>query len=139
MSIASAAKNWRSVAMKLLIDNNLSPALASGLRGAGFDTVHLRDILPVTIDDAAIADWARSHDRVIVAIDTDFGEILALSNSAKPSYVLIRQSRRSTEHLLSALTANLPHLATDLTAGCIAVFMDARIRIRKLPMSGRES
>lgn len=59
--------------MKLLIDANLSPSVADGLREAGFDAVHVADLDLVTASDGEIFDRAVSDGLVVVTADSDFG------------------------------------------------------------------
>ena len=81
--------------MKLLIDNALSPLVAEGLRQAGHDVVHVRDIGLQEAPDDVILDRAQADQRVIVSADTDFGTLLALRCSRRPSFVLLRRTARS--------------------------------------------
>lgn len=123
--------------MKFLVDNALSPNLAVGLRAAGHDVVHLRDIGLASASDADVFQVALDDDRVIVSEDTDFGTLLALQDTTKPSVVLFRGVQdRSAANLLSLLLANLPAIAGDLDASAVVAIENARVRVRRLPLLG---
>jgi predicted nuclease of predicted toxin-antitoxin system len=47
--------------MKLLVDANLSPSVAEGLRAAGFEAVHVVDFGLVTASDDEIFDRASAE------------------------------------------------------------------------------
>ena len=121
--------------MRFLIDNALSPRLAEGLRDAGHDVVHVRDIdLQSAADDEVFA-AAASDERIIVSEDTDFGTLLSLRDSVKPSVILFRHMPdRSASALLSILLTNMATVADDLETGALVVIEPGRIRVRKLPM-----
>ena len=123
--------------MKFLIDNNLSPLLAEGLKAAGHDAVHLRDLGMQAAQDPAVLQRAQVDERVLVSADTDFGGLLSRSRATGPSVVLIRRlaGRRAAEQS-AIILANLDQIAEDLTAGAVVVIGEDWIRIRRLPMPG---
>ena len=123
--------------MKFLIDNNLSPLLAEGLKAAGHDAVHLRDLGMQAAPDAAVLQRARVDERVLVSADTDFGGLLSRSRATGPLVLLIRRlaGRRAAEQS-AIILANLDQVAEDLTAGAVVVIGEDWIRIRRLPMPG---
>lgn len=90
--------------MRLLLDQNLSPALADLLNAAGHDAVHVRSIGLSRASDDQIMTAAVTDRRVVVSTDTDFGELLARTNADEPS------------------------------VGAIVVFDADRIRVRRLPL-----
>ena len=72
---------------------------------------------------------------MVVSADTDFGELLAVSNAAKPSVLLLRrQQGRRAAQLAALLLANLGDVADDLAEGSIVVLDERRIRVRGLPL-----
>jgi predicted nuclease of predicted toxin-antitoxin system len=120
--------------VKFLIDNALSPILATELRNAGHDALHVRDIGLADADDLTIFEHAAAEDRIVVSADTDFGMLLALRQSSEPSVVLFRlEGRRMPHHQSELLKANLESLSESLSHGCVAVIEDGRIRVRRLP------
>ena len=123
--------------MKFLIDNNLSPLLAEGLKAAEHDAVHLRDLGMQAAPDPAVLQRALVDERVLVSADTDFGGLLSRSRATGPSVLLIRRlaGRRAAEQS-AIILANLDQIAEDLTAGAVVVIGDDWIRIRRLPMPG---
>ncbi len=120
--------------MKFLVDNALSPVIANGLREAGFDAIHVRDIGLQSANDTIIFELAKKEDRIIISADTDFGTILALWHFQKPSLILFRGSDKHPETQLSLLQKYIPEIKEALEQGSIVVFEDNRIRIRKLPI-----
>ena len=76
--------------MKFLIDNALSPIIAKGLRKAGFEAIHVRDIGLHSASDSVIFESAFKNEQIIVSADTDFGTLLALRQYSKPSVILLR-------------------------------------------------
>lgn len=122
--------------MKFLIDNALSPLVATELSAAGHDAQHVRDVGLQAASDLTIFDHTAAEDRVNVSADTDFGALLAERSSARPSVILFRHgtTHRPSEQV-ELLLANLSALEDDLELGGVVVIEPTRIRIRRLPLS----
>ena len=120
--------------MKFLIDNALSPVVAEGLRGAGHDAVHVRDIQMQAAVDSAILELAAAEGRAVVSADTDFATLLATRGSARPSLILLRRGPKRPSDQLALLLANLSSLEEFLVKGSVIVFDANRIRVRSLPI-----
>jgi hypothetical protein len=81
--------------MRFLVDASMSPVVVRELREAGHDAVHVGEALRLDAPDADILEHAARDGRVIVAADTDFGDLLASREAAEPSVVLFhRQTGR---------------------------------------------
>lgn len=124
--------------MKFLVDNALSFRVATLMREAGYEAVHVNDYDLGTATDDIILERARTEDRIIISADTDFGTLLAQMRSNKPSFILLRWPElRRAQDQAHVILANLPHVEADLDAGAVVVIEQRRIRIRALPI-GRE-
>jgi predicted nuclease of predicted toxin-antitoxin system len=123
--------------MKLLVDNALSPLVVQGLRTAGYDAVHVRDVGLARAADEEIFEWCFANDHVVVSADTDFGTLLALRQQKRPSVLLLRRiSQRRPESQLAVLLTNLPEITDALRTGSIVVIEENRIRVRTLLILG---
>jgi predicted nuclease of predicted toxin-antitoxin system len=121
--------------VRLLVDANLSPAVAALLNQAGHDAVAVRDLGLQDATDETILEQALADDRVIVSHDTDFGTMLAMQRRSKPSLILIRSADPLTTTQIAALIVdNLEVMVEDLTAGAIITFARGHLRSRRLPL-----
>lgn len=86
--------------MRFLLDENLSPLLVELLADIGHDAVHVRSIGMHSATDNAVLERAVAEERILISADTDFGDLLAVSNAPGPSLVLIRRQvdRRASRH-----------------------------------------
>lgn len=120
--------------MKFLLDENLSPRIAEILAEVGHDAIHVRDIALRSSPDEQVLEAAREAGRVIISADTDFGDLLAASNAAGPSVLLLRrQGQRRAQEIAALIVVNLDAVADDLESGAVVVADDDRMRIRSLP------
>lgn len=126
--------------MRFLFDENLSYRVSSHLKAAGHDAVHVSEIGLTSTDDEVILARARAEDRILVSCDHDFVQLLFASGDQRPSLLLTRdlepvRSAELAELILAALSSELEEL---LTAGAIATLTLDRIRVRTLPLRGKE-
>ena len=122
--------------MRVLIDNALSPVLATLLEQAGHNALHVRAIELHRSDDAVIFDRAAIDNRIVVSADTDFGTLLATRSAQKPSVIQFRgQGSRKPGALAQTILSNLPPLVDALQSGSIVTFEPSRIRVRALPIN----
>ena len=122
--------------MRFLVDNALSPVLATLLARAGHDALHVRTIELQRADDIEIFEKAASEDRIVVSADTDFGALLAARNVQKPSVIQFRgPGSRKPDVLARAILPNLPQLADALQRGSIVTIEPSRVRVRALPIN----
>jgi predicted nuclease of predicted toxin-antitoxin system len=101
--------------MRFLVDASMSPVVVQELREAGHDAVHVGEVLRLDAPDVDILEHAVRDARVIVAADTDFGDLLAARQVTEPSVVLFhRQTGRRPREQAALLLANLPSVESDL-------------------------
>lgn len=122
--------------MRFLVDASMSPVVVQELRRAGHDAVHVGEVLRLDAPDADILEHAARDARVILAADTDFGELLAAQQVAEPSVVLFhRQAGRRPREQAALLLANLAAVEADLGSGAVVVVEERRVRVRALPIT----
>lgn len=102
-----------------------------------YDAVHARDVGLGSKDDREILSYAKREGRVVVACDTDFGELLAKNGDSLPSIIIFRgkQDVRRSERLARLLEVLSVH-AAELRSGAILVIEAGRTRIKRLPIRG---
>lgn len=124
--------------MKFLIDNALSHILASHLRNIGYDAIRVREYGLHAAEDEIIVNRAVAEDRVLITLDNDFGGILAESGSTGPSVILFPRASGEPDVQFQLLSRILAALEESLNKGCMVVVEPTRVRVRTLPMFGKE-
>ena len=117
-----------------MIDNAPPPRPAYLLMTAGYDAVHVGAYGMHAASDAEILARALQEDRVVVSADSDFGIILATQEASRPSFVLFREPNLLVaQDYANMLIPAMATLGPELEGGCVAVFRNGRLRVRKLP------
>jgi predicted nuclease of predicted toxin-antitoxin system len=121
--------------VRLLVDANLSPRIATALKDGGCDADHVADLGPATASDPAIFDRAEADGYAVVTADTDFPTLAALRRATSPSVVLLRGvSERSPAEHAQLVLDNLPAVRADLDAGAVVSLSPTYMRVRDLPI-----
>jgi len=68
------------MALRFLLDANISPETAIFLRSLGFDTKSLIEKGLGGLEDAAVAAMAQKEKRILITFDLDFGELYYFSS-----------------------------------------------------------
>ena len=116
--------------MKFLIDRCVGRLLADWLRQQGHDVVESSELGPDP-GDRVLLDWAANNARILVTIDTDFGELIFLENLPHTGVVRLPDvSSRERQLLMQDL---LTRHKSDLEDAAIITVRGGRIRISKGP------
>jgi predicted nuclease of predicted toxin-antitoxin system len=120
--------------MKFLGDMGISPRTIVLLREQGYDAIHLIEQNLERMTDPNILDKARQEERILLTVDLDFAQLLAISGESLPSVILFRLGNVSREVVNRHLFAVLNGYATELKNGVIISVSDVSIRFRYLPI-----
>ena len=120
--------------MNFVADAGISPRTVEFLREQGHDVVHVRDIGMQRAKDSEILELARSQDRIVLTFDLDFGDLLALGLSDKPSTIIFRLEDETADSVNTNLLTVLAQTESDLRDGALILVQEFRYRIRRLPI-----
>jgi predicted nuclease of predicted toxin-antitoxin system len=124
--------------VRLLLDESLSARMAAHLSAADHDVLHVGDIGLLGATDDVVLEAAHQQRRVLVTADTDFGSLLALSQSHSPSVLLLRRGGRSASQRGATILAAIQGAEKALEEGALVVAEHTRLRIRGLPIQQNE-
>jgi len=82
---------------KFLVDENLSPKLATSLRDLGYKASAVREVSLKGQSDEKIIEFARSNDWIVITADLGFGEVFCFNTAGKVSFIILRSPRQSTK------------------------------------------
>ncbi len=102
--------------MKLVVDAQLSPALAWALRNIGEDAVAVREIGLREAGDSAIWAYALQNQAVVLTKDEDFAERL-LSSREAPVIIWLRIGNTSKRALIESVLPLWPEIRERIVAG----------------------
>jgi predicted nuclease of predicted toxin-antitoxin system len=125
--------------IRLLLDENVSPALAAAL--PTHDAVHVNTVGLNGAPDAVIMLWAATQRRVVVTHDHDFVDNLWTLGARSPS--VIKLTQRGPDGLVGMaqhaehLGVILPSLERRLRAGCVVVANARGFVAEPLPIAHR--
>jgi len=124
--------------MKFLLNMNMSRELGRRLAAEGHGYRHVRDIGMARAIGGDIVTEARINHEVLLTHDLDYGHILAFSGQSTPSVIIFRLRNIDPANLSAQLIKAWPRVEGALTEGAIVILEDAAVRIRKLPIKGRD-
>lgn len=99
-----------------LIDANLPVALARAIAALGHAAVHVTDIGANDRDDLGIWDLAIARNEVVITKDSDFADIVVMSET-RQAVVWLQIGNTRKLAIITKLTAALPDILAALDAG----------------------
>ena len=120
--------------MKFLIDMNLSPSWRTVLESAGFEATHWSAVGRFDAPDSELFDWAAAYDSVLFTNDLDFGSLLAVKSTSKPSVFQLRGQELAPERVGAQVASVLRAVENDLAAGALVTWDLRGARVRILPL-----
>ncbi len=115
--------------MRLLVDENLGPAVARWLAQQGHDVVSVFAIARGA-DDDQILQRAATENRIVLTYDKGFGEMVFRESKPHTGVVLMRLVDRTTANEISKLRRLFEEHAEKLL-GNFVVVTEERIRIAR--------
>jgi predicted nuclease of predicted toxin-antitoxin system len=114
--------------MKFLIDRCAGHLIAEWLRSQGHDVVESRDLGPDP-GDRVLLEWAHREDRILITIDTDFGQLIFVEHLAHSG--LIRLPDVPSLERQQLLEDLLNRFGKEIEEGWIVTVRGGRVRISK--------
>lgn len=120
--------------MKFLADMGISLRTVEWLRELGHDVFHLRDRGLQKLLDNEILALAQVEQRIILTIDLDFAQLLAVSKQSLPSVILFRLGNENYDEINQRLIEVLKNCQQELETGAIVSVNNETFRVKKLPI-----
>ena len=116
--------------MRFLADENIEKAVVAFIKSKGYEVYYIAESSP-SITDAAVLEYANSHDMVVITSDKDFGEMLYRKRKISCGLLLVRSRVETAESKVGLVRAVLEK-AEDKLKGHFVVVSEKGLRIRPL-------
>jgi predicted nuclease of predicted toxin-antitoxin system len=120
--------------MKILVDMNLSPLWAHFLTENGIEAVHWSSVGSPYASDTEIITYAKEHNFTVLTNDLDFGFILAVTRSKKPSVIQTRTGNLGTDEIGEIVIKAINLLTADIDEGALITIDPRKTRVTLLPL-----
>lgn len=114
---------------------NISPDWVMVFRENGIEALHWSSIGKHNEKDSVIVEWARNNNYIIFTHDLDFGAILALTKSEKPSVVILRAADIGIGNSSEVIIRVFKKYKDLLNMGALLMYDKNKERVRILPLS----
>lgn len=112
---------------KFLIDENISPKTLQFLTTLGFDVIALKSR---GITDEEVVAHAIEHERIIITLDLDFGEIFHFHKRGKVGIIVLRVAPPTIENVNTTLERLLSSVDIDAYKKSLIIVDWHKYRIR---------
>ena len=113
--------------LRFLVDVNVGLVVAESLRDAGHDVVFAADLDP-RMPDEDILSVALSDKRVVVTVDTDFGNLVHRSRQSHAGILLLRMPGASRREKVPVVEEIVNRFGDQLP-GRFCVYRQGRLRV----------
>jgi len=114
--------------LRFLVDVNVGVAVAQSLRDSGHDVVFVGD-LDWCMPDTDVLALAHQEQRIILTIDTDFGELVYHSRRPHAGVLFLRTPGANRDEKIG-LVQEIVQRYGDQLPGHFCVYRQGRLRIR---------
>jgi predicted nuclease of predicted toxin-antitoxin system len=122
--------------MKLLLDQGIGRLTINHLASASILAEHVGDLGLARSPDPEILKAARVRQSVVVTMDADFHQHLAITRANSPSVIRIRIESLKSAEIAKLLIDVISRFEAELVAGAVVSVTQTSIRAKKLPIGG---
>ena len=119
--------------MKIKLDENIPQRAAPVLSQAGHDVDSVEDEGLAGTDDPTVSQAATAENRLVVTLDRGFGDTQRYPPGSHAGVLVLRVDDQSSASVTEALSALIATTDLEDLRGCIAVYRNAELRVRRPP------
>jgi predicted nuclease of predicted toxin-antitoxin system len=112
----------------------VSMTTVAAIRTLKHEIIHLREVDLIRLSDEEIVLKAANEKRIVLTMDLDFGQIIALTRRSVPSTILFRMRNQSPSAVTPRLLRVLEECQLPLESGAFITVEDQGYRVRPLPL-----
>jgi len=119
--------------VKIKLDENIPQRAAPVLSQAGHDVDSVEDEGLAGTDDPTVSQAATAENRLVVTLDRGFGDTQRYPPGSHAGVLVLRVDDQSSASVTEALSALIATTDLEDLRGCIAVYRNAELRVRRPP------
>ena len=119
--------------MRVKLDENVPVSVLDPLSEAGADVDTVGDEGLVGADDAAVLATASREGRVVMTMDRGFGDVRAYPPGSHGGIVVLRRDQQTPRRVSKAVKQLVATVELAALAGCVSVWRDGDLRVRRPP------
>lgn len=117
--------------MKIKLDENLPRSAKAVLAEAGHDVDSVEDEGLAGADDPTVSAAATEVERLVITLDRGFGDVQRYPPGSHAGILVLRVDDQSAVSVCRTLSELVEQNAIEDLGGCVAVFRNGDLRVRR--------